>query len=159
MTKKSDTLNDLSWVTMQMALLAMLLLVPTWGHIPLLVPMRPLGLFLCSAGLALSGMATFQLRAAKSLTPMPSPRDHSELLSSGLYSRVRHPVYSGLLVWALGLAIAAASVFHLFLFAALGVFLNAKAAHEEGLLMQKFLAYSDYLKRTPRFIPRMTIGS
>ena len=159
MSKMSATLHDAVWVTVQLALLAMLVWAPTWGHLPFLGPLRPLGLAICFAGLALSAVATFQLRAARSLTPMPSPRAQSELISTGLYARVRHPVYSGLLVWALGMAIAASSLLHFVLFTLLGVFLNAKAAHEEGLLVQKFKAYSDYLTRTPRFIPRISFGS
>jgi len=152
---KSATLKDLSWVIVQLVLLAALLFMPAFGLLPFLVPLRLLGLFLCIAGLALSGAATWQLRAGSSLTPMPSPRTGAALLTSGLYRRVRHPVYSGLLVWAFGMAIAAASVLHFGLFGLLWIFFTAKAAHEERLLAQKFSDYPEYAARTPRFFPAL----
>ncbi|MDP1588555.1 MAG: methyltransferase, partial [Prosthecobacter sp.] len=114
----------------QLVLLAALLLMPAFGLLPFLVPMRPLGLLVGIAGLALSGAATWQLQAGRSLTPMPSPRAGAALLTSGLYRRVRHPVYSGLLVWAFGMAIATASGLHFVLFGLLWIFFTAKAAHE-----------------------------
>jgi protein-S-isoprenylcysteine O-methyltransferase Ste14 len=154
---KSAMLKDISWVTVQLVLLAALLLMPAFGLLPFLVPLRPLGLLIGFAGLVLSGAATWQLQAGRSLTPMPSPRTGAVLLTGGLYRRVRHPVYSGLLVWALGMAIAAASGLHFVLFGLLWVFFHAKAAHEERLLAQKFSDYSEYAARTPRFFPALIL--
>jgi hypothetical protein len=48
---KSATLKDLSWVIVQLVLLAALLLMPAFGLLPFLVPLRPLGLLVCFAGL------------------------------------------------------------------------------------------------------------
>lgn len=152
---KSSTLNDMSWVTVQLVLLAALWLMPAFGHLPFLVPLRPVGRLVGFAGLALSGAATWQLRTGRSLTPMPSPRARAALLTSGLYRRVRHPVYSGLLVWAFGMAIAATSGLHFVLFILLWAFFHAKAAHEERLLAQKFSVYLEYAARTPRFFPAL----
>ena len=148
---KSATLKDLSWVTVQLVLLAALLFMPAFGLLTFLVPLRPLGLLIGFAGLALSGLATWQLHAGRSLTPMPSPRMGAVLLTSGLYRRVRHPVYSGLLVWAFGIGIAASSGLHFVLFGLLWIFFNAKATHEERLLAQVFSSYPEYASRTPRF--------
>jgi protein-S-isoprenylcysteine O-methyltransferase Ste14 len=152
---KSTTLKDLSWVIVQLVLLAALLLMPAFGLLTFLLALRPLGLLVGFAGLALSGTATWQLQAGRSLTPMPLPRADAALLTSGLYRRVRHPVYSGLLVWAFGMAIAAASGLHFMLFGLLWAFFHAKAAHEERLLAQKFSGYSEYAARTPRFFPAL----
>ena len=152
---KSATLKDLSWVVVQLVLLAALLLMPAYGLLSFLAPLRPLGLLIGFAGLVLSGVATWQLKAGRSLTPMPSPRAGAALLTSGLYHRVRHPVYSGLLVWAFGMSIAAASSLHFALFGLLWAFFHAKAAHEEKLLAQTFSSYIEYAARTPRFLPWM----
>jgi protein-S-isoprenylcysteine O-methyltransferase Ste14 len=150
---KATTLKDLSWVVVQLILLAGLLLAQAFGLLPFLMPLRSLGLLICIIGLGISGVATWQLRAGRSLTPMPSPRTGATLLTSGLYRHVRHPVYSGLLVWAFGIAVAAASLLHFVLFALLWIFFNAKAAHEERMLIQKFDNYAEYAARTPRFVP------
>jgi protein-S-isoprenylcysteine O-methyltransferase Ste14 len=125
--------------------------MPAFGLLPFLMPLRSLGLLISFAGLALSGVATWQLQAGRSLTPMPSPRTGAALLTGGLYRRVRHPVCSGLLVWAFGMGIAAASGLHFVLFGLLWIFFNAKAAHEERLLAQVFSSYPEYASRTPRF--------
>jgi len=152
---KSASLKDLSWVIVQLLLLAAILFVPSFGLWSLLVPLRPLGLLMGAAGLAISGLATWQLQKGRSLTPMPSPRSGATLLESGLYRHVRHPVYSGLLVWAFGMAVAATSVLHFLLFGLLWAFFHAKAAHEERLLALKFIDYPAYIARTPRFFPRL----
>lgn len=153
---KATTLKDLLWVVVQLILLAGLLLAPAFGLLPYLASLRPLGLLISVIGLGISGVATWQLRAGSSLTPMPSPRAGATLLTSGLYRHVRHPVYSGLLVWAFGIAIAATSLLHFVLFALLWIFFTAKAAHEERMLYQKFGNYAEYAARTPLFIPTPT---
>jgi protein-S-isoprenylcysteine O-methyltransferase Ste14 len=155
MKAKFAMLTDLSWVIVQLVLLASLLFMPALGLLPFLLPLRPLGLLISFAGLVVSGLATWQLQAGRSLTPMPSPRAEAALLTSGLYRRVRHPVYSGLLFCAFGMAIATASLLHFVLLGLLWAFFQAKAAHEERLLAQKFSGYSKYAARTPRFFPRM----
>jgi protein-S-isoprenylcysteine O-methyltransferase Ste14 len=152
---KSASLKDLLWVIVQLLLLAAILLVPSLSLLPLLVPLYPLGLLIGAAGLAISGLATWQLQKGRSLTPMPSPRSAATLLENGLYRHVRHPVYSGLLVWAFGMAVAAASVQHFLLFGLLWAFFQAKSAHEERLLALKFSDYPAYIARTPRFFPRL----
>jgi protein-S-isoprenylcysteine O-methyltransferase Ste14 len=150
---KSATLKDASWVMVQLALMAALLVAPAVGHLPLLVSLRMPGLLVSAVGLALAGVATLQLHLGRSLTPMPTPRAGATLLTSGLYRGVRHPVYSGLLLWAFGVATAAASLLHLLFFGLLWAFLTAKAAHEERLLRQIFSNYDEYAARTPRFLP------
>ncbi|MCW0217384.1 MAG: isoprenylcysteine carboxylmethyltransferase family protein [Prosthecobacter sp.] len=151
---KAATLKDLSWVMVQLALMAALLMTPAVGNLPFLVPLHLTGLVIAAAGLMLAGVATWQLQAGRSLTPMPSPRAGATLQIKGLYRHVRHPVYSGLLLWALGMAIAVASILHFVLLALLGVFFSAKAKHEERMLIQKFRGYAGYAKHTPPFIPR-----
>jgi protein-S-isoprenylcysteine O-methyltransferase Ste14 len=145
--------HDLAWVLVQLLLLGGVLLAPAWGHLPLPDFCRPLGYLIAGAGLLVAALATRQLHSSRSLTPLPSPRSGSLLLTSGCFRFVRHPIYSGLLLWALGVAVASASLLHLLLFALLGLFLNAKAAREESLLALKFSDYTRYAARTPRFFP------
>jgi hypothetical protein len=59
--------------TVQLVLLAALLLMPAFGLLPFLVPLRPLGLLVGFAGLVLSGVATWQLQAGRSLTQCLRP--------------------------------------------------------------------------------------
>jgi len=81
--------------------------------------------------------------------------DH-QLIQSGPYARVRHPIYSGLLVAMLGTALFVgewrALVGVLLVFVAHW----QKAQREEALLTEQFgAAYQEYCKRTGALIPRV----
>ena len=84
----------------------------------------------------------------------PKPADDAKLLTTGLFKRLRHPIYTGLLLIAYGLGISSGPVPHLFFAVALHVVLFNKAALEEKLLTEKFPNYPDYAARTGRFFPR-----
>ena len=81
--------------------------------------------------------------------------DH-HLIQSGPYARVRHPIYSGLLLAMIGTALFVGEWR-----AALGVFLVfvghwLKARREESLLATEFgAAYEEYRRRTGSLVPRM----
>jgi protein-S-isoprenylcysteine O-methyltransferase Ste14 len=103
------------------------------------------------AGGAVLLVACFNL--GRSLTPLPTPTRNATLRTGGLYSFVRHPIYSGVLVLVLGGAVKSASVVRLILAVALLVLFDRKAAWEEDMLRRRYPGYDDYARRTPRFIP------
>lgn len=109
------------------------------------------GLILMSLGLVLSARGLLDLRHA--LTPLPHPRDGAELVESGIYARVRHPIYGGLMVGSLGWAIAWASLPATLLVAGLALFFTLKSAREEAWLLGHYAGYAAYRDRTRRFIP------
>jgi protein-S-isoprenylcysteine O-methyltransferase Ste14 len=81
-------------------------------------------------------------------------KEGHELITSGPYAYVRHPIYSGLLLLILSVAVYAGSVisFVIFLLFFLGAFL--KAGKEERLMAEHFPdAYPIYLKRVKAIIP------
>jgi protein-S-isoprenylcysteine O-methyltransferase Ste14 len=151
---KASGLKDSGWVLAQIVLLAALLFSPVVGALTWLEPFSVLGWVLGAAGLGLAAWATWQLQRHGSLTPLPSPRSGARLLTTGCYRRVRHPVYSGLLLWALGTALVQASALHFVLVLFLVLYFQAKAAHEERLLSAQYPAYGAYAARTGRFFPR-----
>ena len=70
-----------------------------------------------------------------------------------LYSRVRHPLYSGEIIFYFGFILGNLTVFNLVVFVCIGVGLALRATAEERLLKQD-LIYSQYLKRVRfRFFP------
>jgi protein-S-isoprenylcysteine O-methyltransferase Ste14 len=78
------------------------------------------------------------------------------LVTSGIYSVVRHPSYLGLIIGSLGWALAFRSGVGLLLTALLIPPLFARIRAEESLLHEQFGAeYIDYCTRTPRLIPRL----
>jgi len=55
-----------------------------------------IGLILSIIGILIIGVSILQLN--KNLSPFPTPKVGSHLITSGLYSIVRHPIYLGILV-------------------------------------------------------------
>jgi protein-S-isoprenylcysteine O-methyltransferase Ste14 len=66
---------------------------------------------------------------------------------------VRHPIYLGVLLSALGWALLKASVVALGLAIGLAVLLDLKARREEAWLDERYPDYADYARRTRRFVP------
>lgn len=85
-------------------------------------------------------------------THMPSVRD--TLVRHGLYARVRHPIYSGMMLVFVGLALLRPTA-TVVLACALGfLWLIVQARLEELDLVQRLLAYREYMEQVPRFVPR-----
>jgi protein-S-isoprenylcysteine O-methyltransferase Ste14 len=87
------------------------------------------------------------------MTPLPRPRENAELVQTGAYALVRHPVYGGLILAAFGWALLRASFVAIALAAALAVFFRLKSAREERWLEERYPEYAGYRSRTRRFIP------
>ena len=86
--------------------------------------------------------------------PIDPPR---ELVVSGLYKYVRNPMYVGVLLVIIGhflwFGFWALLIYAMFVFLAFGSFV---IFYEEPNLRQRFgKAYDEYLKRVPRWIPRL----
>lgn len=93
----------------------------------------------------------------KGLTASPLPNAAAQLRTGGLYSRVRHPIYSGLLLLATGRVLASPSPVRLAALGGLTVLLARKARWEERHLVQRFPDYARYAEATPRFVPALSV--
>jgi len=81
--------------------------------------------------------------------------DH-QLVTSGPFCLMRHPVYSGILALWLGAALGTLNVWLLVLWPVLFLGLLAEAKAEERFLELKFSeAYARYRRSTWRFVPRL----
>lgn len=89
----------------------------------------------------------------RSMSPMPRPIEDGVLISDGIYRRLRHPIYAGLLLLAFGWSLLTASVLALGLSLAFAVLLDLKARREEIWLRERFPGYAAYAARTSRFVP------
>lgn len=95
------------------------------------------------------------VRLGPALTPLPIPKDGAELVTSGVYRFVRHPIYTGVLSAALGLVVLGASAGHIVGWLALLVVLSLKASGEEVMLAQRHEGYPAYRKTSGRLLPRI----
>jgi len=106
-------------------------------------------LLILGAGIGILGAVALR----RALTPFPVPLRNTRLVSHGIYSKVRHPLYSSILFGAAGWAIAWQSIWAFVFFLALIPFFIAKARCEERFLMEKFPDYAEYARHTRRFLP------
>ncbi len=87
------------------------------------------------------------------LNVQPIPKHNAILITTGIYSKLRHPMYTSLLLLMLSFLIHRFTFVSLAISCALCATLISKLTYEEQLLIQKFSEYSEYRKRTWRIIP------
>ncbi len=111
------------------------------------------GLALIVAALVLLALAGISLLLARATTVFPRPREGAAVAESGVYRRVRHPVYGAVLLLAVGWSLAE-SPLGLIPAALLAVVFDLKARVEEAWLEERLPDYAGYRERTPRrFVP------
>lgn len=107
---------------------------------------------LAVAGLGVVGAASAGL-GRRSLSPFPKPRDGAALVEHGVFSVVRHPIYSGLTLFVLGWGLAWGSVVAVAGALVLLAFFDVKACREERWLEEKFAGYTEYRRRVRKLVP------
>ena len=86
-------------------------------------------------------------------TPFPMPGQGSRLVRDGIYSRVRHPLYTSVMLASLGWGLLWESAPAAVMALALIPFFDAKARREERWLRARYADYAAYESRVRRFIP------
>ena len=141
------------WVVSQVALFGVIL-AAAWG----------LGADDPDGGIRAAGNVVFGLGAVlgivgalplgAALSPYPAPTGNATLRTGGIHGLVRHPIYGGVILVFIGIALRAASPLAVVLAASLVPFFWFKSAHEERLLTARFPEYADYQRRvTRRLLP------
>jgi protein-S-isoprenylcysteine O-methyltransferase Ste14 len=143
-----------AWVLAQFVLLTAVILLGVmfhgnWTRVWLIA--AGTGLFALGGGFGIAGVVVL----GRNRTPFPQPRVNSELIQGGIYARVRHPLYTSVMLASLGWALIWQSWPALIVALVLIPYFVAKARREEGWLREKFPGYADYEKRVPRFLPRL----
>jgi protein-S-isoprenylcysteine O-methyltransferase Ste14 len=109
------------------------------------------GLTLCMLGFATAIWARVYLGRNWGM-PM-SLKEEPELVTTGPYRYVRHPIYSGFLLAALG-SIFSVGLVWIIPFCVFGVYFIYSSFREDRLMAEQFpQTYSAYKKRTKRLIP------
>ena len=93
------------------------------------------------------------IRLGKNLTPFPKPSASTRLVQTGIYSLMRHPLYTAVFCASVGWALVWHSWPALVAGMALVPFFDAKARREERWLRQQFPDYTRYERRVRRFLP------
>lgn len=117
-------------------------------HNPIL---QVVGVILFLSGLGLAVWARLFLGRNWGM-PM-TQKDEPELVTSGPYHLVRHPIYSGILIAVLGTSLAT-DLYWLIAFFVMGIYFIYSATVEEKLLTAFFpTAYPSYRAKTKMLIP------
>ncbi len=109
------------------------------------------GLALGLAGAALVLAAA--LMHGSRLTPLPHPGERATLHERGVYAWMRHPIYTGALLTAFGVAAMRESGVVLAVAFVIALLLDRKAAREERWLLERFPGYAAYRARVRKFVP------
>jgi protein-S-isoprenylcysteine O-methyltransferase Ste14 len=105
--------------------------------------------------IAVAGVVVLVSGAAalgSSFTPLPRPHPRAAFREGGPYRLVRHPVYGGVLLVALGWAVAEAPL-ALVPTLLLALLFDLKSRREEAWLLERYPEYTRYRERTHRFVP------
>ena len=80
----------------------------------------------------------------RNLSPFPRPINNSNLVTTGIYRFMRHPMYYSLIFISFGVFITKLSIYYLFLSISLALIIKFKIALEEKYLINKFKNYLLY---------------
>ena len=132
------------------AILAVGLLAPGWPD-GARWWLKGAGVLLVFGGAFLIVLAGRALGAG--LTPFPKPAEEGQLVDDGPYAVVRHPVYTGGILFAAGISLAL-SPWALVITVVLALVWALKARVEERFLAERYPDYADYCARTRyRLVP------
>jgi protein-S-isoprenylcysteine O-methyltransferase Ste14 len=115
-----------------------------WARVAVGLALMATGGFVGLAGLRALG---------SSLTATPRPKQDAQFVDSGIYARIRHPLYVAVSLTALGWAVATATPAGIGVAVILAAWLDGKSRREEAWLLEAYPAYAAYRRRTHRFVP------
>lgn len=139
------------WFLLQMILFGVILVAPAITHVTFPPWLQGLGVLLLAVGGVFGTWGMVAL--GRNLTPFPKPIEGGELVTTGPYARVRHPIYTGLILGTLGWALFRANLIGVALAVALFIFFDLKSRREERWLVEAYAGYTEYQRRVRKLIP------
>ena len=103
-----------------------------------------------AAGLGLYSIYNMGL---DTFSPFPEPKKGSKHIQTGAYKFIRHPMYTGLILFGLILVLSNPELLNTITYLVLIYVLDAKATYEEKFLEKVYPTYKDYTENTKKFIP------
>ncbi len=145
------------WVAAQLVLFAIIALaglanlagnrsIVTWGPV-----ISAVGIVAIVVGGGVAARGVLDLRSA--MSPFPRPIAGAPLVESGAYRLIRHPIYSGLVLGAMGWGLVTTSILAIGAAGLLFLLFDAKSRLEETWLSAVHPGYRAYKARTKRLIP------
>jgi protein-S-isoprenylcysteine O-methyltransferase Ste14 len=142
------------WVWGQVALMAAVAaLAPRLSAaLPRSPEIRWVGAALLAFGFLRAGLALHEL--GSSLTPGTEPLPDADLVTTGAYEQVRHPIYTAVILMLTGYAMLWRSwLLGMVVFVVATAYFEGKARREERWLRERFPEYETYMRRSARLFP------
>jgi len=112
---------------------------------------RWVGAVLCAVGLLMMAAALAAMGRVMQVSPVP--KDEGRLITRGPYRKLRHPMYTAIVLVVAGMALREPTLAVASAGAALTLLLLAKARFEERLLQSRYPDYAEYRRYTWGVIP------
>lgn len=93
------------------------------------------------------------LHLGRNLTANPKPIEDGQLVQTGAYGVVRHPIYAGIIIGFLAVALLINSLIGIIGVVVVFLFFDQKSRREEVWLAEAYAGYADYKRRTRKLIP------
>ena len=104
-------------------------------------------------GFIIAFLGLYEMKKSSKINISPTPLKGAFLVRTGIYSIIRHPMYTSLLLIFTPVLISNYNLFNLVVFVIFAVNLILKLSYEEILLKQFFKDYKAYSETTKRIIP------
>jgi protein-S-isoprenylcysteine O-methyltransferase Ste14 len=160
-SEKDESLKDAPTILLSVAILGYFvcmffyILLPGWifgAHLDLPILVRWSGVGLSAIGIGL--LIWIHHTLGKQYAPKLAIQKEHELISSGPYKRVRHPMYTVFILFSIAVALIASNLLMLIFAILIAIPFHWISQKEERLLIDQFgEEYLRYMKRTGRFLP------
>ncbi|NEV93620.1 isoprenylcysteine carboxylmethyltransferase family protein [Psychroflexus sp. YR1-1] len=143
-------IKDISLVAVQFLLILAFFLDIQWFSIRFMEHF--VWFYLGMLGVVITVAALLQMNFH--LSPFPTPKPNSKLITTGAYRLSRHPMYTGILIFMFSFSFWLGDGYKLCVSLAILVLFYYKTNYEESLLESMFDDYKAYKSKTGRFYPK-----
>ncbi len=94
-----------------------------------------------------------RVNLGRNWSPRPAVKEHHEFVTTGPYTYVRHPIYTGIMLAALG-ATLTGNIIGIGMFLVISIMFALRIDKEEKIMLELFpRQYPEYQKHTKRLVP------